>query len=65
MLSCLDLFVGLAVILSLYFLYSASEGFGQLPPGPKGLPIIGNYLQLPRDGPLWKKCNEWAEQYGI
>ncbi|KAG2021151.1 cytochrome P450, variant 2 [Coprinopsis cinerea AmutBmut pab1-1] len=34
-----------------------------LPPGPKGLPIIGNMLQLPSKHP-WAVYNEWAKRYG-
>ncbi|KAH6893746.1 cytochrome P450 [Coprinopsis sp. MPI-PUGE-AT-0042] len=34
-----------------------------LPPGPKGLPLIGNVLQLPSEEP-WKVYLDWAEQYG-
>ncbi|KAH6893745.1 cytochrome P450 [Coprinopsis sp. MPI-PUGE-AT-0042] len=34
-----------------------------LPPGPKGLPLIGNVLQLPTQEP-WKVYNEWAKEYG-
>ncbi|KAH6919267.1 cytochrome P450 [Coprinopsis sp. MPI-PUGE-AT-0042] len=34
-----------------------------LPPGPKGLPLIGNLLDIPQIKP-WRVYNEWAEQYG-
>ncbi|KAH6899256.1 O-methylsterigmatocystin oxidoreductase [Coprinopsis sp. MPI-PUGE-AT-0042] len=34
-----------------------------LPPGPRGLPLIGNLLDIPQDKP-WKVYSEWAGQYG-
>ncbi|KAH6893747.1 cytochrome P450 [Coprinopsis sp. MPI-PUGE-AT-0042] len=34
-----------------------------LPPGPKGLPLIGNVLQLPSEEP-WKVYHAWAREYG-
>jgi hypothetical protein len=34
-----------------------------LPPGPKGLPLIGNLLDIPQNKP-WIVYNEWAERYG-
>jgi hypothetical protein len=35
-----------------------------LPPGPKGLPLIGNVLQLPSEEP-WKVYHQWGQQYGM
>ena len=34
-----------------------------LPPGPKGLPIIGNALEIPSSMP-WKTFRDWAATYG-
>jgi hypothetical protein len=33
------------------------------PDGPKGIPILGNLLQLPPDFP-GQKMQEWGSQYG-
>ncbi|KAJ7089229.1 cytochrome P450 [Mycena belliarum] len=33
------------------------------PPGPSGLPVIGNALQIPQDR-QWLKWAEWAGEYG-
>ncbi|KAJ6491288.1 cytochrome P450 [Mycena vitilis] len=33
------------------------------PPGPRGLPLIGNTLQIPQDR-QWLKWAEWKAQYG-
>jgi hypothetical protein len=34
------------------------------PPGPKGLPVLGNMLQLPQSE-QWKVYQEWTKQYGV
>ena len=34
------------------------------PPGPKGLPIIGNVLDLPETNP-WITVQGWSKEYGM
>lgn len=33
------------------------------PPGPRGLPIVGNALQMPKKH-AWLAFTEWANEYG-
>lgn len=34
-----------------------------LPPGPKGLPLVGNAFQIPI-GRTWLKFDEWGKEFG-
>ena len=34
-----------------------------MPPGPPGLPLLGNIFQLPKF--QWVRFTEWKEQYGM
>ncbi|THG93113.1 hypothetical protein EW026_g8030 [Hermanssonia centrifuga] len=34
-----------------------------MPPGPTGLPLLGNVLEMPKKE-TWKKLGEWNQQYG-
>ncbi|PCH42022.1 cytochrome P450 [Wolfiporia cocos MD-104 SS10] len=49
--------VGLAIF------YANRQHRPQLPPGPLGLPIVGNALQIPGSR-QWLKFAEWAKTYG-
>ncbi|KAJ7624503.1 cytochrome P450 [Roridomyces roridus] len=52
---------GAVALLGIYKIFNKSSL--PLPPGPKGLPFIGNMLQLPADR-QWIQFTEWAKQYG-
>ena len=52
--------VVLRVIISLVKSYRQRQ---QMPPGPPGLPVIGNVLQMPTAFP-WLRFTEWKKQYG-
>lgn len=33
------------------------------PPGPKGLPVLGNILDIPKED-AWRTYAEWSRQFG-
>jgi hypothetical protein len=35
-----------------------------LPPGPRGLPLIGSVLDIPTEHP-WETYREWSKKYGL
>jgi len=56
------LFVGiLGIVVALSVRYFNSP-WRKLPPGPSGLPILGNVLQL--KGKQWLIFSEWRKKYG-
>jgi len=60
---CFLLSAVLAVIL-LGQLWRNRHRPGPYPPGPPGLPIIGNFLDIPRTAP-WIQFAEWGKKYGM
>uniref|UniRef100_A0A0W0F178 Putative cytochrome P450 n=1 Tax=Moniliophthora roreri TaxID=221103 RepID=A0A0W0F178_MONRR len=53
----------LLTLLAYVTLRSASRSRKRYPPGPNGLPFIGNALQIPPDR-QWLKWHEWKKGYG-
>ncbi|EJT98927.1 cytochrome P450 [Dacryopinax primogenitus] len=61
------LYSGLILVVALVFAVGIRDAYrkriSQLLPGPPGLPILGNLLQLPSQF-LYRKLTSWSEQYG-
>jgi hypothetical protein len=49
--------------LSMYFRQRKNHELLQYPPGPKGVLLFGNALQVPKEDP-WIVYTEWARIYG-
>ncbi|CAH7688066.1 cytochrome P450 [Phakopsora pachyrhizi] len=43
--------------------HNAKKPVGKKLPGPRGLPLVGNLLQIPKERP-WVKMAEWTKIYG-
>lgn len=66
MMYTLSTLVFLAGILGLYVLLNSKAPRAPLPPGPKGLPIIGSVgSDLPRGGRDWEHWLKHKELYGM
>ncbi|KIK76980.1 hypothetical protein PAXRUDRAFT_835149 [Paxillus rubicundulus Ve08.2h10] len=53
----------LFILSALYFRPKWSHELLQYPPGPKGVPLFGNALLVPKEDP-WIVYTEWARVYG-
>ena len=52
------------VLLAIFYVNRTKVPKGsKLPPGPKGLPIVGNLPDIPAERP-WVKLAEWGKEYG-
>ena len=52
-----------AVSLALAFKWRRNRGRPPYPPGPKGYPLIGNILDLPKDIPIWQAFIPLARKF--
>lgn len=51
------------VFLRLLYLWAGGRARHRFPPGPRGLPIIGNIRDIP-PMPTWVEYRKWTDTYG-
>ena len=59
----IDVSVALCALTLLRRLKSKRNTSLSLPPGPDGLPLIGNILDS-RNDDMWETARRWGEKYG-
>ncbi|KAJ7755646.1 cytochrome P450 [Mycena maculata] len=59
----LDIFAVVCVLLLLKRLLSSPQQVHSPPPGPKGLPLVGNVLDMPSDKE-WATFSKWSDTWG-
>ena len=52
-----------ATVLLLVLKYNTGKKYKNLPPGPRGLPFVGNVFQLDDEKPH-ETITQWSEKYG-
>jgi hypothetical protein len=55
---------GVCVIAVFIFRRGLGTGRAQYPPGPEGLPLLGNALDIPKER-QWETFNTWKKTYGV
>ena len=63
-LTILDVSFVLAAVVAARWLYTRSQNKHNYPPGPKALPIIGNYRDMPTKD-VHIVYRDWSRQYGM
>lgn len=63
-LAYLDIALGVAGVLLVWQLLKKKATAAPHPPGPKGLPVVGNVADMPTSHE-WYKFAEWGKQYGM
>ncbi|KAI0033308.1 cytochrome P450 [Vararia minispora EC-137] len=58
------LFLCVLLILGAVFFLAPQDRKLPLPPGPRGLPVIGNLLDIPTKF-AWRQYKKWAAEYGL
>jgi len=59
-----DILVAVIAVSAVAFVYQQRKGKGlPLPPGPKGLPVLGNLRDLAVKT-LWFPATRWAKEFG-
>lgn len=53
----------LAVVIALRGIWLRKASKNPLPPGPRGLPLLGNLFDMPRHS-AWLAFSEWAKEFG-
>lgn len=61
--SAQDLLVVIVALVSIWVLFRRNCHNAPLPPGPRGLPLIGNLLDMPSDKE-WLTFARWGNEYG-